>query len=348
MTTTTAAPQDAPGIEIRRTASDYAVLKQRLTREGLFERSSRYYVVQASALGLLLAGAIAVLILVDSLAVRLLDAILLAVVFTQIGYIGHDAGHRQIFRQPRRNDQLMLLLGTLTGTSGSWWRSSHNQHHSQTNRMGIDPHTAIPALAFSEAQAREKTGALRLLTRYQAFYFYPMLLLEGFGIRIASVLYILSRKARNPGWESLAIGVHLAVYAALLLSQVSWWQAALFIGVHQGLMGLYMGSVFAPNHKGMLVIEQDSDLDFLRHQVLTTRNIKPHPLTDIWYGGLNYQIEHHLFPNLPRRNLKRARGIVKEFCRERGVSYHETGLARAYVELTCYLHGVVNKAPREQ
>ena len=84
--------------------------------------------------------------------------------------------------------------------------------------------------------------------------------------------------------------------------------------VHQLLFGLHMGMVFAPNHKGMPILEKDNDLDYLTQQVLTARNIKPNPLVDFMYGGLNYQVEHHLFPNMSRNRLGEAQKIVRPFC----------------------------------
>jgi fatty acid desaturase len=140
------------------------------------------------------------------------------------------------------------------------------------------------------------------------------------------------------------MALHFALYVGLLLLVMPAWQAGVFILVHQGVMGFYMGSVFAPNHKGMLIVEPGMQLDFLRQQVLTTRNIKPHPLTDFLYGGLNYQIEHHLFPNLPRNNLKAAKPIVQAFCAERGIAYYETGVLQSYAEVARYLHEVANPA----
>jgi len=118
-------------------------------------------------------------------------------------------------------------------------------------------------------------------------------------------------------------------------------QALGFFLVHQLLFGLYYGTVFAPNHKGMLIIDEDNPLDFLRTQVLTTRNVKPGLVADFWYGGLNYQIEHHLFPLMPRKNFGKARNIVKTFCLERDISYYETGTYQSYKEILSYMHQIV-------
>jgi fatty acid desaturase len=106
------------------------------------------------------------------------------------------------------------------------------------------------------------------------------------------------------------------------------------------LSGLYMASVFAPNHKGMLVVDRTSTLDFLRSQVLTARNITAHPVTDFWYGGLNYQIEHHLFPTVPRTKLRHLQGIIKAFCMEQGIPYYETSIFNSYREILHYLHAI--------
>jgi fatty acid desaturase len=98
--------------------------------------------------------------------------------------------------------------------------------------------------------------------------------------------------------------------------------------------------VFAPNHKGMEILDSESRLDFVRRQVLTSRDVTAGPLTDFWYGGLNYQIEHHLFPSMPRNKLKEAQVIVRAFCEERGIPYRETGAMQSNREILQYLHQV--------
>ncbi len=118
----------------------------------------------------------------------------------------------------------------------------------------------------------------------------------------------------------------------------SWPLAIAFVAVHQLAFGLYNSSVFASNHKGMQVIEAGGRMDFLREQVLTSRNVSGHPLTDFWYGGLNYQIEHHLFPTMPRNKLRQAQPIVEDFCRRLGISYHSTGLFTSYREGWSHLY----------
>jgi len=104
--------------------------------------------------------------------------------------------------------------------------------------------------------------------------------------------------------------------------------------------GFYLASVFAPNHKGMPQVEAEAEKDFLRSQVLTARNVASHPLTDLLYGSLNYQIEHHLFPTMPRRNVRRAHAIVRQFCADHGVPYYETSILQSYREILSFLHEI--------
>ena len=133
---------------------------------------------------------------------------------------------------------------------------------------------------------------------------------------------------------------HYLLYFGLLFSCLTIGQALLFFVIHRALFGLYLGSVAAPNHKGMLVSDKDTQLDFLHQQVLSSRDVRAHPVTDFWYGGLNYQIEHHLFPTLPRNKLKESQQIVKAFCKESGIPYHEVGFLQSYREIFRHLYQV--------
>ena len=318
--------------------SYYAELRALLTAKGVFEPQLRHYALHASLIVGLLVFSLAPLLLWQSVWLRLSDAVLLALAFTHLAYIIHDAGHRQVFGKTSQNDLLMLAVGYVVGTSRSWWFGTHNAHHSHPNDLELDPNTALPMLAFSEQQALNQQRLLRKAMRFQVFYFFPLLGLEAVGVRAASLQFLFARKSKYPLVEGVGIVLHLAWYATLLFYVMPIEQVALFFLVHQGLTGFYMGMIFAPNHKGMLVPDPAEPLDFFHRQVLSSRNIKPSPLVDFLFGGLNYQIEHHLFPTIPRNKLKDARSVVKAFCSERGVPYHETGVWQSYCEVASYFN----------
>jgi fatty acid desaturase len=309
-------------------------------QQGLLDKQPGYYISNAIVRLALLGASVTFLLTVESFWLQLLNAAFLAFAFAQTGYLGHDAGHRQIFNRAASNDLFGLATNLLLGFSRSWWVDTHNMHHVNPNDLDLDPHTALPIFAFSEEQARSKRGPLRLLVGYQSFYFVPVLLLEGLGVRLASVQYLLRGKAKDQVAEASLMALHFVVYLGLLFYVLSVGQALLFIVVHQALLGLYLGLVFAPNHKGMLLLDSESQLDFLRRQVLTSRDLSAHPLTDFLYGGLNYQIEHHLFPSMPRNKLREAQGIVRAFCEERSIPYHESSVLQSNREIFQYLHRV--------
>jgi fatty acid desaturase len=133
---------------------------------------------------------------------------------------------------------------------------------------------------------------------------------------------------------------HVAAYLVALLVVLSPPQAVAFVVVQQGLFGLYLGCSFAPNHKGMPTLTDADQLDFLRRQVLTSRNVAGSRLVDFVLGGLNYQIEHHLFPNMPRPNLRRAQPLIRAFCQQHGLPYTEASLFGSYAEAVRHLHVV--------
>jgi fatty acid desaturase len=104
---------------------------------------------------------------------------------------------------------------------------------------------------------------------------------------------------------------------------------------------VYLGCSFAPNHKGMPIIESGSGLSFARRQVISSRNIAGGRFTNLLLGGLNYQIEHHLFPTMPRPNLARAQGLVRAFCLDNNLGYREDSLIGSYRQTVRSLRRVV-------
>jgi len=275
----------------------------------------------------------------DSLWLRLLDAAFLAVVFGQIAFVGHDIGHGQVARGGWWREVIRLLHGNvLLGVSAGWWVDKHERHHARPNQDGLDPDIEFPMFAFSDERYQQLRGAGRVVAKYQAFLLFPLLLLESLNLHFGSLGFVLRDGGGQRGRELLLLAVHVLGYGLLVFALLGLWQGLLFMAVHQALFGLLMGSVFAPNHKGMPVLARETPLDFVSRQVLTARNVRGHPLTDWWYGGLNYQIEHHLFPRMPRRNLSRAQPIVRAFCARHGIPYHETGVWQSYREILRSLH----------
>ena len=332
--------QVASGPFLPRRGSEYAQLSRQVKEAGLLEVRSVYYFWKITLTVAALAAGWAAFIVVGDSWWQLAVAAFLAVVFTQIGFLGHDAGHRQIFGTRRASYVAGVLLGNLgIGLSYGWWVGKHNRHHAHPNQEDADPDIAVGALAFTAAQAQAGRGLARLAFRYQAYLFFPLLLLEAVGLHVASV-QAMSRQARHRPWESALLIIHFVGYLTAVFLVLAPVKAVVFIIVQQGLFGLYLGCSFAPNHKGMPILDAADRSDFLRRQVLTSRNVRGGWLTDFALGGLNYQIEHHLFPSMPRPNLRRSQTLIEAFCQQHDVPYCQASLAGSYAQALHHLNTV--------
>jgi fatty acid desaturase len=330
----TSPPARTPG-------SEYAQLSRQIKQAGLLQRRPACYIGKIIFTAAALAAGWAAFVLVGDSWWTLAVAAFLAVMFTQAGFLGHDAGHRQICRTKRANYVLGILYGNLAiGLSYGWWVDKHNRHHAHPNTVDADPDIMLSVLAFTSTQVRTGTAAIRLVLRYQAYLFFPMLLLEAFSLHVASIRALASRASRYRAWETALLAAHVASYLAVVLLVLSPVKAIVFILVQQGLFGLYLGSSFAPNHKGMPILPAADRTDFLRRQVLTSRNVRGGWLTDFALGGLNYQIEHHLFPSMPRPNLRHSQTLIREFCRQRDLPYCESSLLGSYAQALRHLNSV--------
>ena len=321
--------------------SDYSELSRRVKAAGLLRRRPGYYTLKITVtVALAVAGWVA-FVLLGSTWWQLLTAAFLGVIFTQLGFLGHDSGHKQVFRTRRGTYAFGLLAGNLgIGLSYGWWLDKHNRHHAHPNDLERDPDVRAGALVFDSAQAIERDGIARFLTSKQAYLFFPMLLLEGLHLHLASARALRSGVVRARWTEGSLLLAHVVAYVTVVAVVLPLGQALAFVAVQQGVFGLYMGVSFAPNHKGMPMEAPDDHWDYLRRQVITSRNIKGSPLVDLLLGGLNYQIEHHLFPSMPRPSLKRVQPLVRAFCAERGVPYVECSVVGSYGQAISHLHTV--------
>lgn len=273
---------------------------------------------------------------------QLILAAALGVVVTQFGFIGHDGAHRQIFKSAGWNEWTSRILsGAFGGLSFGWWRAKHNRHHAAPNQEDKDPDIGPGAIAFTRGIVASRTGFPGWFAQHQGWFFFPLLTLEGLNLHRESVQTALrANSVPHRRVEAVLIFTRLISYVAVLLMVLPVGKAAAFFFLQMAIFGLCLGGSFAPNHKGMPIVPATMKIDFLRRQVLMSRNVRGGLLVDFAMGGLNYQIEHHLFPSMPRPNLKRARPIVRAYCETHDVSYSEVGLFASYAIVVGYLNNV--------
>lgn len=325
--------------------STYTALSRTVRDAGLLNRAVRYYVWTLVVLGVALAGAVAGFVLLGSSWFQLVVAAGLGLILTQFAFVAHEASHRQVLTSGRANDRLgRILANAVVGISHSWWMTKHNRHHANPNRIGKDPDIERDTISFVEQDARTARGLIAVITRRQGYLFFPLLTLEGLNLHAISTRSLLASarrgELRTAVRELSIIALRLGGYLTALFWVLPIGMAFAFLGVQLAVFGVYMGASFAPNHKGMAIIPADTRLDFLSKQVLTSRNIRGGAFMSVLLGGLNLQIEHHLFPSMPRPHLRRAREIVREHCADLGMPYTETGLVESYRIVVGYLNRV--------
>ncbi len=321
----------------------FTAVAQVIRESGYLERARWFYLLLMTGLGLALLGAGAAFLLLGDSWWQLLVAATLGILFTQFAFFSHEAAHRQVLVSGPANDRIGRLVGNfLVGMSYSWWMNKHTRHHANPNQVGKDPDIAGDIIAFTDEKATNARGLLAVINKRQGWLFFPLLMLEGLNLYVQSFAWLFSRRNKVTG-RFFELGLLTARFA-IVFGAAFWFLplglAFAFLGVQIAVFGLYMGGAFAPNHIGMPIIPAGSKLDFFTKQVLTSRNIRGGFWASVLYGGLNYQVEHHLFPSMARVHLAKTRRIVREHCRTLGVAYTETSIPRAYAEVVSYLNHV--------
>ncbi len=325
-----------------RYVSDFTELTRRVQADGLMKRAHGFYWTCLGAAALALGSLSTGVVLLGDSWLQLLLAGALGIVMAQLGFLGHEASHRQIFRSARWNDWTgRVLSGLLVGISYGWWMRKHTRHHASPNQLGKDPDIQSGAVAFTAEAVQERGRAGRWLGRHQGGFYLPLLALEGLSLHVSSVRHVLDRTPVRHRWvEMLFLGIRLVAYPVAVFLVLPPGLAVAFLGVQVGVFGFLLGGAFTPNHVGMPIVDRGVKVDFLRRQVLMSRNITGGPLVHFLMGGLAHQVEHHLFPGMARPNLRRAAVHVRAYCREHDIPYTETTLLDAYRHVLRYLDDV--------
>lgn len=335
----TITPRISAAADMTRT---YFALSDEARRAGLLERARWFY---AACGGAVIVAFIVVAgwstVLGDSWW-QLVVAAALGVLFTQVPFLAHEAAHGQIFASARRNEWLgRVLVNGVVGMSYSWWMDKHSRHHGRPNQVSKDPDVAVDVISFLEEDAESARGVRRWITQRQGWLFFPLLTLEGVNLHYLGLRYLFSAtKIRHRVAELALLVLRFAAFLIPLFILLPWEKALAFWAIQLIVFGVYMGASFAPNHKGMPLLSADARVDFLSRQVLTSRNIHGGWCATALYGGLNYQIEHHLFPTMARPHLRATSALVKRACAENGLPYTEATVIESYGIIIRYLNRV--------
>lgn len=322
--------------------SDFSGLIAQVRDAGLLDRQRAYYARVMIILGLALAATVTGMVLIGASWWQVALAPVLAVILTQFAFLGHEMAHKQVFDKGSTNDHVgRIMANLLVGISYSWWMNKHSRHHANPNTVGKDPDIESDVIVFQDNQAHRARGLQRWIAQRQGWLFFPLLTLEGINLHVQGLKRAFSSNPLdNRGSEIAMLLIRHGLLFAFVFLVMPWGVALVFLATQLAVFGVYMGASFAPNHKGMPIIPKGQKVDFLRRQVLTSRNIRGGRFMDSFMGGLNYQVEHHLFPNMPRPSLAAASRLVRKYCRDHSISYTETSLLDSYRTVISYLNRV--------
>lgn len=326
-----------------RHVTDFITLAQQVRDAGLMRRDVAWYVGRMIRLGLGFAAIGVMFVMLGQSWWQMLTAVLLGFLCTQVGFLSHDAAHRQIFASAKKNEWAARITGNLfVGLSYGWWMNKHGRHHANPNKVGKDDDIAAGAVVFTPEDAQTRTGFAKWFAAHQGYFFFPLLTLVALDLHISAIRRVFNRNEIVPsrGAEIGLLAVRLIGVPVAAILVMGPWIGLAFVAVQIITLGVYMGGAFAPNHKGMPLVPKDVKIDFMRRQTLMSRNIKGGWWVDTGMGGLNYQIEHHLFPTMSSKNLKLVQPMVREYCAERNIAYTETTLGHSYMIVMRYLNRV--------
>lgn len=332
---------------------EFRALRTTLQLNGHFKSSKAYYAFKVASNFALLAASIALLVMAgDSLLITTLAAIFLGVFWQQTGWLSHDFCHHQVFTARRWNDAMGYLLGNLMqGFSSDWWKTKHNLHHAAPNELdpgmhAVDPDIdTLPLLAWSADMLKPASGKVRFhLIRWQSILFFPILILARFNWALSSLAHAvrLARSTRRGKVELALIALHYVWHLGVALFFLPVPLAIFYALFSQIVAGALLAIVFVQGHSGREVFRARQD--FFSAQVLSTRDIHAGLWNDWFTGGLNYQIEHHLFPTMPRHNLAKVSAPVRELCAKHELMFDVSGMAESTVKVLKCLADIAAQA----
>mmetsp|Transcript_47049 Transcript_47049/g.112801 ORF Transcript_47049/g.112801 Transcript_47049/m.112801 type:complete len:465 (-) Transcript_47049:64-1458(-) len=350
---------------------DYRALRAQIRKEKLDRASPLYYVFKCSSNLAIIAAAFYLVLAVNTTTAILGGACLTALFWQQCGWLAHDFLHHQVFDNRHIGDLFGLIIGNVSqGFSVEWWKDKHNTHHAVPNILesaegahdGDPDIDTMPLLAWSLEMARKITHTDSKVGRFflknQAILYFPILLVARMSWALQSFTFVFrtgdvwaspdtALKPLHLGFrEHAGLILHYLWYIGLM-TQMSIGQAVMFLLVSQMFCGLLLAIAFGVGHNGMAVYEADKKPDFLTLQITTTRNVDGNFLVGWFMGGLQYQIEHHLFPDVPRHNLHLVRRYVEPLCKKHNIPYHATSIWWGTWEVLKHLSEVTTELVNE-
>lgn len=336
--------------------ADFRELRQSLLARGLYATEWRFYLRLGTWLATLYCSALGALLLGQSMGVRMFGAMLMGAFWQQLAGLGHDLGHSGVSHRFQRDHALGSALAALMGISTTWWKRSHNTHHVVCNSIEHDPDIqTMPLIAVSSSiflrpfyssyyrKMYAMDEACRTMVSYQHLFLYPLMAVARFTLYKHSWRTIFFPRPHEPyskhtPYRNLEAGA-LVAFATWVLwvswCMPSWVESVLWVLLSHAVAGILHVQIII-SHWAMATYEgrpqNNPEDEWYRTQLATTMDVLTPTWLDWIHIGLQFQIEHHLYPRVPRTSLRVVREGVRAICTKHAIHYHEPTFWRANVE----------------
>jgi fatty acid desaturase len=304
---------------------------------GLFKRAYVYYAIHITVALLGFLSSLYFISVLPGFYWQLLNGVWFGFWAVQLGMLSHDLSHGMVFYRPAVG-RLFATIGWcfVCGLSEYRWYEKHNKHHESPNHEGHDPDIDIPFI-FDEHQLERRSELFKkYVLPYQAYLFWIALPLVYLWNIAFSLMHLFAHWNRKSVIEMVLIITHFVLLYGYVFYMLPLSAALAFTLAGIGVIGLYMSLVFAPNHKSEDITASDSEYSWVS-QITSTRNVSSGYWSFFLFGGLNFQVEHHLFPTMARSQYFKANKLVKEFCAKEGILYEETSWFRSMADIHALL-----------
>lgn len=330
------APKELP------VTKDYRELKEKLWNEGWFEADLSYFVYKdIIALSILLIGLVCIVMGESFLVRTVIGGSIVGLALQQVAFVAHDAGHRGIVH-PKPGGGINWLGwfhgAVCFGVSIEMWVDEHSGHHAMTMRPHEDPQFKyLPVFLISPKELdrfNELSNIEQILAKwlvpFQHYTLIPISMIIGrFNLHIISLIYAIKTKKYYDVGGLILYFAWFGTIASLLPTN----EIIPFVLISYIVAGiLHIQLTISHLATDSFTAEEDEKEQFFAFQCKTTRNIDSTWIDDWFHGGLQFQIEHHLFPQMPRHYLAKVKPLVEELCIKHNVPYRSTGFFNAVGE----------------
>ncbi|XP_004291044.1 PREDICTED: delta(8)-fatty-acid desaturase 1-like [Fragaria vesca subsp. vesca] len=325
-------------------SKDYRKLVTEFSKMGLFENRGVGVYFQLFSVAMLFSLSVYGVLCSDKTWVHLVSGGLMGLGWIQSGWLGHDSGHYQIISNKKINRFAQILTGNcLAGISIAWWKRNHNAHHIACNSLEFDPDLQhMPFFAVSSKLFKSLRSCYydrkmnfdkftRFLVSYQHWTFYPVMCFARINLFAQSFMLLGCKRLRVPnrGQEILGLLVFWIWFPLLVSCLPNWGERVLFVVASFSITGVQHVQFCLNHFSSSVYVGTPVGNDWCEKQTNGSLDIVCPSWMDWFHGGLQFQIEHHLFPRLPRGYLRKIAPLVKELCKKHNLPYTSVSFTEA-------------------